>query len=120
MRSIYAHDAILTLEPDADVNAPGAAVTAALCGHWDHEPPCPLAPHHSRSTRSDVDTVHLRILFATEPESEARVRDLIDSALASGALEGPDGARTRWQLQSSSEGPVTLDEKSHGERLVRS
>ena len=32
------------MEPDADVRAPGAAVTVVLCGHWDHEPPCPLAP----------------------------------------------------------------------------
>ena len=33
------------MEPDADVQAPGAAVTVALCGHWEHEPPGPLAPH---------------------------------------------------------------------------
>jgi hypothetical protein len=120
MRHVYAHDAVLTMGPAADVNAPGAAVTAALCGHWEHEPPCPLAPHHSQSTRLDDDTVRIRILFATEPDSEAAVRDLIDSALASGALEGPSGAGTRWRLESSHTGCVTLDEQPHGERLVRS
>ena len=33
----------------ADDGAPGAAVTVALCGHWEHPPPCPLAPHHTRA-----------------------------------------------------------------------
>ena len=32
--------------------APGGAITVALCGSWDHEPPCPLAPHHTRAHRS--------------------------------------------------------------------
>jgi hypothetical protein len=47
------------MEPDADMRAPGAAVTVALCGHWDHEPPCPLAPHH---VRVDEDDGELRVL----------------------------------------------------------
>jgi hypothetical protein len=120
MRHVYAHDAMLTMGPAADVNALGAAVTAALCGHWEHEPPCRLAPHNSQATRFEDDTVHLRILFATEPEAESAVRDLIDSALARGALEGANGAGTHWQLQSSDKACVTVEEKGHGERLVRS
>lgn len=42
----------LSMSPGADLAAPGAAVTVALCGHWKHEPPCPLAAHHTSTTRS--------------------------------------------------------------------
>ena len=38
MRELFAHDAALAIEPDADMQAPGAAVTKALCGSWEHEP----------------------------------------------------------------------------------
>ena len=69
------------MEPDADVRAPGAAVAVALCGHWDHKPPCPLAPH-----RVDADWIdgelHVRILFAAEPDKEPEVRHLIELALS--------------------------------------
>ena len=37
MRDTFAHDAVLALAPGADERAPGAAITVALCGHWDHE-----------------------------------------------------------------------------------
>jgi hypothetical protein len=36
MREAFAHEAVLVMEPDADMRAPGAAITVALCGHWDH------------------------------------------------------------------------------------
>ena len=60
------------MEPHADVQAPGAAVTVALCGHWDHEPPCPLAPHHV-SAAADDGELRVRILFAAEPDQEDKV-----------------------------------------------
>jgi hypothetical protein len=44
---------VLALPPGADERAPGAAVTVAPCGHWEHEPPCPLAPHHVRAARAE-------------------------------------------------------------------
>ena len=69
------------MEPDADMRAPGAAITAALCGHWDHQPPCPPAPHHSHAKRLGGQ-VHVRILFAAEPETEPTVRRRIDWALS--------------------------------------
>jgi len=47
MRQAFAHDVVLAMEPDDDERAPGAAVTAELCGGWDHPPPCPVAAHHS-------------------------------------------------------------------------
>jgi hypothetical protein len=119
MRQAYAHDAVLDVAPDADSRAPGAAITVALCGHWDHQPPCPLAPHHTAADRVN-DEVRLRILFATEPEREDLVRQRIDDALSGGEQHGPDGATTHWRLRGSRAGEVTPAEAEHGERLTRS
>jgi hypothetical protein len=101
MRQAFAHDAILDMAPDADTRAPGAAITVALCGHWDHQPPCPLAPHHTEPDRADL------------------VRQRIDDALSGGELSGPDGGTTRWQLRDSRPGEVTPAEADHAERLTR-
>lgn len=75
---------------DADVWAPGAAITAGLCGRWDHEPPCPLAPHHVHAERV-AGEVHLRILFAAELGIE-RVRS---TAHRPGAVWGAAARRGR-------------------------
>jgi hypothetical protein len=91
----------VVLGPDGDPAAPGGAITVALCGDWEHEPPCPLAPHHTEATRDAGDRVRLRVLFTVEPEREAEVRSLIDSALASGRQSGPDGRVTTWTVVSS-------------------
>ena len=65
------------MEPGGNVRAPGAAVAVALCGHWDHEPPCPLAPH--RVSADEVGgELRVRILFAAEPDTEPEVRRLIE------------------------------------------
>jgi hypothetical protein len=120
MRQAFAHDAVLAMDVSADVNALGAAVTVALCGHWDHDPPCPLAPHHSHAERSDGDVVHLRVLFATEPDREDTVRQIIDSALRTGALAAfSDSTTVRWQFRSSSATSVKDEERAHAERLTQ-
>jgi hypothetical protein len=95
MRRAFAHVAVLTMQPDADVRAPGAAITVALCGQWEHQPPCPLAAHHTSAERFG-DQVRLRMLFAAEPTDEVVVRARIDAALAAGELRGPDGVITLW------------------------
>jgi hypothetical protein len=115
-RAAYAHDAVLTLDPGGDANAPGGAITVALCGHWDHEPPCPLAPHHTDAVPAGDGTVRLRVLFATD--DEARVRSLIGQALSSGQLTGPDGRVTTWTVRSSSPGSIQPDEADHAARLA--
>jgi len=107
MRHAFAHDAVIALAPDADIAAPGGAVTAELCGHWEHPPPCPLAPHHTAAQRRGAQ-VHLRILFATEPEREAEVRARIGRALAT------------WEVRSSAAGAVRQEEQAHAGRLVAS
>ena len=117
MRQAFAHEALLAMEADADTGAPGAAITKALCGHWDHQPPCPLAPHHSGVTRVG-DGVHLRVLFAVEPGLEEAVRGRIEGALSEGHLSGPDGA-VAWTLTSSRRSDVTADELPLAERLER-
>ncbi len=116
-RQAYAHDAVVVMPPGGSPNALGGAITLALCGHWDHQPPCPLAPHYV-STVQNGETVTLRILFATQPTNEQRVRSLIGEALATGALTGPDGARTTWQLSSAAPDNVRPEEQDHAAGLI--
>ena len=118
MRQAFAQEAVLLMEPHADVRAPGASVTMALCGHWDHEPPCPLAPHHVSAAEDDGE-LRVRILFAAEPDTEGEVRQLIEQAL-SGQLKFPDGFIPAWQLRTSWPCEVSADETDHAERLIRS
>jgi hypothetical protein len=118
-RRPYAHDAVVVLDPDGDKNAPGGAVTVALCGHWDHQPPCPLAPHHTAATPAG-DSVEVRVLFATEPANERRVRSLIGGALAGGSQTGPDGRTTTWSLRSSAAAELRPEEAEHAEKLANS
>ena len=118
-RQAYAHEALLDLDPDGDDAAPGGAITVALCGSWTHDPPCPLAPHHTRAHRSGKE-VTLRLLFATEPAEEPKVRALVAEALARGWGDGPDGHRTAWELVWASPSPVLPEEEDHARRLIRS
>lgn len=119
MREAFAHVAVLGMDPDADTRAPGAAITEALCGHWKHEPPCPVAPHHNHAERVDGE-VRLRTLFVAEPHMEADVRRRIEAALVSGHLRCPRGVTPRWQLLSSEPSPVSAREKAHAHRLDQS
>jgi hypothetical protein len=117
MRGHYVHAASLRMDDDADAGAPGAAITLELCGSWDHEPPCPLAPHHTSQGRKGRD-VELRIVFATEPGQEAEVRARINKALESGALTGPDGTITSWSLLGTSADVLSGAELEHAKRMA--
>ena len=117
VRHAYAHDAVVAIQPGGSSNAPGGAIALALCGTWDHLPPCPLAPHHVDNFPSS-DTTRLRVLFATEPANEQQVRSLISEALTNGQATGPDGRVTTWQLRSAAPGRVRPDEQEHAARLV--
>ena|SRR5581483_946800 len=116
-RQAFAHDAVVVMQPGGNPNALGGAITIALCGHWDHQPPCPLAPHHV-ATHPDDETVTLRILFATEPANERRVRSLIGDALGTGQLAGRDGRLTTWRLRSAAPGNVRPEEEDHAAGLI--
>lgn len=116
MREAYAQDAVLLMDADADVRAPGAAITVALCGHWDHEPPCPLSPHQVNVDRVGVE-VRLRVVFVVEPDLETTVRGRIADALEQGRLD-VDGTITRWQLRESRPGEVEDEERELASRLM--
>jgi hypothetical protein len=118
-RQAFAHEAVLTMAEGADISGPGGAVTAELCGSWDHEPPCPLAAHWTGATRAGT-SVRVRVLFATEPEQEALVRRRIDRALAAERVTTPDGSTIEWHLQSSGWSPLAPDELEHARRLEAS
>jgi hypothetical protein len=119
MRQAFVQEAVLFMESHADVQAPGAAVTVALCGHWEHEPPCPLAPHHVNAAENDGGELRVRILFAAEPDKEDEVRYLIEQAL-SGQLKFPDGFTTPWQLRASWPSEISAEETGHAKLLIRS
>ena len=107
MRQAFVHHAELELAADEDTAAPGAAVTVELCGHWEHEPPCPVAAHHTAAER-DGELVRLRVLFATEPDREAEVRGRIERAL-----------RTAWPVRRAWTGEVTGPDIEHGRRIAQ-
>jgi hypothetical protein len=117
VRTAYGHAAEVAIDGDGDHRAPGAAITLALCGSWDHDGWCPLAPHHT-GTRGAGGRTHLDILFATEPAREAEVRDHIAAALGAGELTVPDGSTTRWRLVAEHPRAVRPDESDHAARLV--
>jgi hypothetical protein len=115
MRQAFAHDAVLELVEGADERAPGGAVTMALCGAIDHEPPCPVAPHHT-SVSGHGARRRVRVLFATDDEPV--IRRTIIAALGCGEYVGPDGVLNRWVLRSSSSGSVTDAERGYAARLI--
>lgn len=117
MRADFAHDAVLQPEPGLDHRAPGGAVTLALCGSLDHEPPCPLAAHHT-TVAVEGTQLRVRVLFASGAADEVRVRGLVDEALGAGVWTYPDGVVSRWALVSSGPGSVRDDEAEHADRLL--
>lgn len=114
MRESFVHIAVILMSANDEDAAPGAAVTAALCGHWEHEPPCTV-PHHTAAERHG-DRVHLRVLFAAAAADEESVREQINDALQGGMLEGPR-RRSAWLLVTSSADMLRPDERDHASRL---
>jgi hypothetical protein len=119
MRELYFHEAVLAMVPHADLRAPGGAVTLALCGSWDHEPPCPLAAHHC-STRWRGAEARTRVLFVAGPERELQVRGLVHEALAAGTLTDPAGVTSTWRLLDSGIAVPSSRERARGRRLASS
>lgn len=116
MMTPYVHQALLVMSPDADLDAPGAAITLKLCGSWDHSPPCRV-PHHVHPERTGT-TVSLRVFFATEPDNEQDVRHRIDQALAAGRVADRAGASTRWEICSSAAAELSPSEAARARRLA--
>ncbi|UEL28809.1 hypothetical protein [Pseudarthrobacter sp. L1SW] len=117
MPGIYVHEATVLMDAGSGTGAPGAAITVALCGSWQHPPPCPLAAHHTAAQR-DGETVTLRTIFTADPQREAEVRRRIDGALAHGSQAGPDGTVVRWTLVAAGPAGLTAEERGHGRRIA--
>jgi hypothetical protein len=115
VRQAFAHAAVVDLTPGADERALGGAVTEALCGELDHEPPCPVAPHHTSVTGTGGRR-RVRVLFATDDEPV--VRRTIDAALGAGTYDGFDGRTHGWTLRSSTPTAVGDTEAGHAAQLV--
>ncbi len=84
------------LDAGGDGRALGGAVTVALCGTWEHEGDCRWPHRTDVVSRGGALVVDVTV---TCPEAdEAELRSLVRGALAAGALDGPDGRRTTWEL----------------------
>lgn len=99
---------------EGDPAAVGAAVTVALCGHWEHPPPCPLAPHHTSVAPTGAASHDVRVLFAADAAAEPEVRRRIVAALSGGG-DGQVGAR--WRLIAEGPAEPTPDEQQHARAL---
>jgi hypothetical protein len=112
-----AYEAVLVMRDDADTRAPGGAITMALCGSLDHEPPCPLAPHHTSTSRGDDHTT-VRTVFAARPGHEGEVHRRIGAALAAGGFTGPDGVHTVWRVDRAGPSAVLAEERQLADNLA--
>ena len=108
-----------TLDAGGDDRAPGGAITVALCGSWSHEPPCPLAPHHT-GVAADGQEVTLR--RPLRGRGGRRGPGAGTGRRGPGPRRGddPDGVRTTWRLLSAGPSAVRPEERDHAERLLRS
>ena len=106
-REPFVHEARLRVEDGTDPAAPGAAVTTALCGHWEHEGPCRW-PHNNSLEVSDALGT-FRTLFVATAADEAEVRKRIDGALQDGS---------GWAVLHAGPRPVSPQERPLAARLV--
>lgn len=118
VRTAYAHEAVLLLEGGADDRAPGAAITASLCGSWTHSGPCPTAPHYTAVYR-DGALLNVRVLFAIEEQAQATTRDQIVTTLADERVSTPSDISSGWRLIRHRPGKIRPDEVEHAARLVQ-
>lgn len=118
-RTTYAHNGTVRLTT-GDADAIGAAITVALCGTWNHDGPCPLAPHHT-SWHPDPNTpaiIHTRTIYAVEPHRHEDARTRIREGLATGKLIAPDGATATWRLLDDQPSDLQPHETAHAEHLA--
>ena len=115
-RRVYVHEATLGADPGSELGAIGAAVTAELCGRWEHEPPCRW-PHNNAAVELEGGRVAFRTVFVAEPTDEGEVRSGIERGLRRGRLAAPEGS-ARWQTLASGRREPTDDEARLGARLA--
>ncbi len=107
-REAFVHESDLRLEDGTDPAAPGAAVTAALCGHWEHEGPCRWP--HNNAVRPGNGQTTFRTLFIARRAEEDDVRARIERALRSAPA---------WSVLRSGPRPVAPPEQPLADRLAK-
>jgi hypothetical protein len=105
-KETFVHEAELRLDEGADEREPGAAVTVALCGHWEHEGPCRWP--HNNALAAESTPARFRTIFVAERADESEIRTRIVDALARGSS---------WTLMSHHPRPATVDESELGRGL---
>jgi hypothetical protein len=96
----FTHDATVELF-EGDTRAIGGAITIARCGHWDHPGPCRW-PHLTTVVASGR-TLAVTVAYSCPDKERVEVESLIEGAIKSGVLTGPDGT-TKWKpLRSSTQ-----------------
>jgi hypothetical protein len=111
----YAHEAVVKFASEADERAPGAAITVALCGHWEHDGPCRW-PHHTAVAQTPKGSI-VRTVFVAPEAEQAAVRTKIAIALSAGCLNGPERA-SEWSLISHAASEVAVDEQGRATRFL--
>lgn len=106
-RETFVHETDLRLEAGVDPAVPGAVVTTALCGHWEHEGPCRW-PHNNDIEVSGA-LATFRTLFAAPAADEDEIRRRIDGALANGS---------GWAVLQTRRRDVAVSERPLAERLA--
>jgi len=99
----YVHEAEIVLGDGTEPAAVGAAVTVALCGHWEHEGPCRW-PHHNH-----IDGARFRTVFISTTQDEPEVRRRIRAALY---------GRVEWRVDSDRARDVADHERELAARLA--
>jgi len=107
-RVAFAHEAELQLDDETDPAAVGAAVTAALCGHWEHEGPCRWPHNNHIKLREPV--ANFRTIFVAPAVEEADVRERIERSLREGL---------GWAVLRTQSRPVLPLEEPLARRLAR-
>ena len=106
-RRAFAHEAELELEHGTDAAAVGAAVTTALCGHWEHDGPCRW-PHNNAADAASA-VAGFRTIFVAPVTEEDEVRERIERSLRDGV---------GWTVLGTRARPVSADEEPLARRLA--
>ena len=99
--------AIVALGDGCDPAAVGAAVTSALCGHWEHEGPCRWP--HNNAIDSACVPARFRTLYVAGAEEADLVAQRIRDALGSAAA---------WSVVRIERRPVDESDRPLAERLL--
>jgi hypothetical protein len=109
-------EAHLELPQGGDPAAIGAAITVALCGHWEHGGPCRW-PNHTAVEETGAGRATIRTVATAQPVDQAAVEAAIRRALAGGSL--PDRAGATWVLIDARRVPLRGDEVDLVARIAR-